>query len=160
MSMFKMEEEAGYKSEPLDEAKVQYQHSLEGCELKLCTCDERDGFWYLGSPYSKYPSGRLQAYIDIMKHMAICLKAGIKVFCPIVHTHYVSLTEPLTEQDKESYDFWLGLDKVFLDASIGLIVSKMESWDISHGLLWEIDYMTRANKPIIYTEWLEIPNVR
>ena len=44
-------------------------------------------FWYLATPYSKFPGGLDAAYVEACKAQALLIKAGVPVFCPISHTH-------------------------------------------------------------------------
>ena len=79
----------------------------------------------------------------------LLLNAGIKVFGPISHSH------PIAEYgniDKLDYEMFLGLDVPFLNAAAGIIVCRMDGWDTSFGVQWEIEHMKEISKPIIYME--------
>ena len=42
---------------------------------------------YLATPYSKYPAGLQQAFVDAAKLAALLLRSGMNVYSPIAHTH-------------------------------------------------------------------------
>lgn len=115
-------------------------------------------YFYLASPYMKYPYGLDQAAEDAAKMSALCFNNGIMVFCPIVHHH--PLNKYLVDEiGSANYDFWMKVDYMFLDNAIGLIVTKMTNWENSKGIALEIEYTKKLGKPIYYTEFMEIPNV-
>jgi len=106
-------------------------------------------FWYLATPYSKYPDG-LQAAWD----MACCaaadlIRAGIKVYSPIAHTHPIALAGKMDPLD---HNIWLPADQPMMDAACGLIVYRAASWEISKGIAHEISAFERAGKPVIYLD--------
>lgn len=107
-------------------------------------------FWYLATPYTKFPGGRERAYEEACKVAAALVLAGWKVFCPIAHAHPLDTVGKLGDQ---THDFWTDLDRPFMDAAEGLLVVKMDGWDTSRGVLEEIDIFTKAGKPTIYMEW-------
>ena len=103
---------------------------------------EKDKLYYLASPYSKYPDGMVAAFEEISRIAAKFVEQGYKVFSPIAHSHPLALYGKL---DALSYDTWLSLDEVIMQRCDGIIVAKMEGWDTSHGVNWEIDWF-RKNK--------------
>ena len=106
-------------------------------------------FWYVGTPYAKYPQGHQAAFEEACRVASTLLKTGMKVFCPIAHAHAIRST-PGSTPLPFTHEFWLGLDKPFVDAAEGLIVVMMEGWEESTGLTWEIEEFTKAGKPILY----------
>ncbi len=104
-------------------------------------------YWYLASPYSQYPSGIQAAHDDICKVAGILLKQGINTFCPIAHTHNVAA---LGEVDPKDHSIWMPADELFMKGAIGCIVCEMDGWEISRGVLHEIEYFRTAGKPILY----------
>jgi hypothetical protein len=107
-------------------------------------------YWYVASPYSKYPLGTRRAYQDVCEAAAWLLKQGVHVFCPIAHSHPISTYGGI---DPESHDIWLPADKPFMDAAVGLIICEMESWEDSYGVGFEIDEFYKAAKPVIFMAW-------
>lgn len=113
-------------------------------------------FWYLATPYSKYSKGHEAAFKESCVQAGILLNAGIKVFGPIAHSH------PIAEYgniDKLDYEMFLGLDVPFLNAAKGIIVCKLDGWDKSYGVDWEIKHMQTRNKPVVYMEPGVIPDL-
>lgn len=106
-------------------------------------------YWYLGSPYSKYPLGLNAAHKAICENAALLIKAGVPVFSPIAHTHPIAIHG---EMDPLDHDIWLPADWPLLAAAKGVIVCKLTSWSRSYGLAAEIAAFAAAFKPIIYME--------
>lgn len=104
-------------------------------------------YWYIGSPYSKYPGGLQEAFRIACAETARFMAAGVPVFCPIAHSHSVAQHGDLPKKD---HDFWMSVDKPMVDAAIGLIVLTMEGWRESEGLQQEIKWFKEARKPIRY----------
>jgi Domain of unknown function (DUF1937) len=109
-----------------------------------------EDFWYLATPYSKYAEGREMAYAHASQAAARVLQKGIKVFCPIAHTHPMALFGNLPTHD---YKLWLGADQPFIDHAEGLLVVMMPGWKESFGVQFEIKEFKRQKKPIIYYTW-------
>ena len=105
------------------------------------------GFWYLGSPYSKYPGGRAMAHMEVCRNVALLIKAGVHVYSPIAHTHPVAEFGNINPFD---HDIWLPADQPLMDAAKGLIVLQLDGWDNSFGLQCELDEFTQ--RPVVYME--------
>jgi hypothetical protein len=101
-------------------------------------------FYYLATPYSKYPAGIVQAHADACAQAALLVKAGIPVYSPIAHTHPIAIEGRLDPYDHE---LWLEADRTFMEAAKGLIVCEMEGWQESYGIECEIKYFAQAGKP-------------
>ena len=106
-----------------------------------------DEFWYLGSPYSKYPDGILAAFEEVCRIAALFAKAGIPVYSPIAHTHPIALHGTL---DPFDHDMWLPFDEPMLLAAKGLIICEMRGWQVSRGLFYEVERFKAMGKPIRY----------
>lgn len=104
-------------------------------------------FYYLATPYSKYPMGTTEAYIDACKQAALFVKARIPVFCPIAHTHGVAEYGGISLTD---HNIWLPADRPFMLAAKGLIVCMLPSWAWSVGIRHEIKVFADQGKPITY----------
>ena len=113
-----------------------------------------NGFWYLASPYSKFPLGLDRAWYNVNTAAGMLLKEGIPVYSPITHGHPLSVQCGLSALD---WNFWRELDRNFVNAAIGLIVLKLKGWDESVGVKWEIEEFTKAGKPIVYMKPYYIP---
>ncbi len=111
--------------------------------------------WYLASPYSKYKGGQQKAHDDVIKIMAALVKNGLKVFCPIAHTHALGL-EMGNALDS---NFWTDFDNTFLEFCDGVIVAKMPGWEESSGVAQEIAEAEKAGKQITYLDPKIIENI-
>lgn len=107
--------------------------------------------WYLGSPYSKYPQGRQEAFRIVCRKAGELMRQGYAIFCPIAHSHPIEM-EAGTPAD---HDFWLGQDVAFLAVCEGMFVYQMPSWEESFGLQWEIEHMKSLGKEIRFLPWWE-----
>lgn len=112
--------------------------------------------YYLASPYSKYPAGHEQAFIDICKQGAFLAMNGIYTMGAIAHTHPIAMHGEIDNQD---HDFWLKWDFALIDKLDGMIVCMMEGWDKSVGVLREIEYCQKTGKPIFYMTPGQVPNL-
>lgn len=107
------------------------------------------GFWYLATPYSKYPAGTVQAAHTAAFLAARLMSKGVPVFSPIAHSHFCCSNGPLDPLD---HDFWMKADRPFMEAAHGLIVAKMTSWTSSLGVMQEIDAFFEAEKPVKFLD--------
>ena len=104
-------------------------------------------FWYLATPYSKYAGGLEAAFIEAAKQTALLVKAGVRVYSPICHTHPAAIHGGIDPLD---HGIWLPADKPFMDAACGLIVCMLDGWTTSYGISVEINEFARAHKVIVY----------
>jgi hypothetical protein len=104
-------------------------------------------YWYLGTPYTKFPAGLDAAHVLASRLTADLLKLGVPVYSPIAHTHPVAVHG---EMDKVDHEIWVKADKPLLEAAGGLIVVMAESWERSRGLAHEIAEFRASGKPIVY----------
>lgn len=104
---------------------------------------------YLATPYSKYPQGLEAAFRDTAALTARLLVRGLKVYSPIAHTHPIAIhggADPL------DHSIWLPFDRAIMDKADALLVAKMETWEQSKGIHYEIDVFKQAGKPIYYLD--------
>lgn len=104
-------------------------------------------FWYLASPYSKYPFGLNAAFEAVCQARGLLVKAKIPCFSPIIHCHPVAM---ICNIDPLDYKIWLLSEEPILRAAKGLIVLKLESWEISYGIGVEMGVFRSEKKPIVY----------
>ena len=100
---------------------------------------------YLATPYSRYPLGIEQAFIDAAKLAGRLLRIGLCVYSPITHTHPFAVFNNLDPLD---YSIWQPFDEAMLNACDALIVAHMDGWQDSLGLAREVAFFERADKPI------------
>lgn len=104
---------------------------------------------YLATPYTNYPAGREAAFREAARIAAWLATNDIIVFCPIAHSHPLSATGLLPETD---HDLWMKLDAPFVEKCDYCIVAKMDGWQESRGVTYEIAEFTRTGKSIIYID--------
>jgi hypothetical protein len=109
-------------------------------------------FWYLATPYTKYPLGIDRAFKDASEQAAIFIRRGINVFSPIAHTHPIAVHGRMDPLD---FKMWLKAQESFMKASCGVIFCKLISWEISYGMNEEKKIFLSDNKPLVEME----PNV-
>jgi hypothetical protein len=115
---------------------------------------EPNEFWYLASPYSKYPDGIEAAFKEVSKGAAWLISKGVKLYCPIAHTHPIAIHGGMNPLDHE---IWLPADTPFMNTAMGLLVYQMPTWQDSYGISVEIEMFKQQEKPVEYLEWpLEI----
>jgi len=107
------------------------------------------GFWYLATPYSKYPDGIEAAFVAAAKAAARLIAAGVPVYSPIAHTHPIAIHGGMDPLD---HKIWLPADMPMMTAAHGLLVAKLLTWDKSYGIAIEIGEFARSGKPIEYLE--------
>lgn len=115
----------------------------------LSWVDIGDGYWYLATPYSKYPEGIEAAFRDACKVSARLIEAGVRVFSPIAHSHPIAVHGNLNPLD---HDMWLPVDAPMMRGAYGLLVAKLPTWESSYGISVEIDAFRQANKPVTFLE--------
>jgi nucleoside 2-deoxyribosyltransferase len=104
---------------------------------------------YLATPYSKYPTGIEQAFIDAAALAACLLTHGVRCYSPIAHTHPIAIYGNIDPRD---HTIWMQVDKVMMRKCDALVIAQMESWEISKGIGYEINYFLEAEKPIFYVD--------
>lgn len=107
------------------------------------------GYWYVGTPYSKYAGGIEAAFKAACEITGRLIVKGIPVFSPIAHSH------PIAEHagiDPMSHAIWLEADRPLMEAAHGMIVVMLPGFAESHGVAHEVEYFTKAGKPVY---WLD-----
>ena len=106
----------------------------------------RHGYWYLATPYSKWPAGLDDACKTAATLCGRLLLAGVNTYSPIAHSHPVSLTLE-GQVDPRDHDFWLRADKPLFEAAHGLLVADFPGWRESVGVAKEIAWSRAHVKP-------------
>lgn len=108
------------------------------------------GFWYLATPYRAYPHGFEEAFHEACYAAAKLTKAGVWVYCPIAHTHPLAMSGVGWACEDHR---WTRLNKPFLKAAVGIIMTQMPGWENSEGMHDELADIQEQGKPIHYMEW-------
>lgn len=106
-------------------------------------------YWYLGSPYSKYPGGIHAAFDAVCEIAARFAREGVAVYSPIAHTHPIASAGNIDPYD---HSIWLPFDKPMMVHAHGLIVAQLEGWSSSIGLQAEIAFFTSVKRRILYLD--------
>lgn len=106
-------------------------------------------YWYLATPYSKYPQGLEAAHKLACEQAAFLIAAKIPVYSPIAHTHPIAV---YGDMDPFDHGIWLPADEPLMKAAMGLIVLRAIGWDKSFGISEEIKAFNAAGKPLIYMD--------
>jgi hypothetical protein len=101
---------------------------------------------YLASPYTKYPKGHDQAFMDVVALQARLLANDILAYSPIVHGHAVACCAKMDVCD----DIWIRLNRKMLPHFPVLLVAEMEGWKESAGVTEEIATMQKLDNKVIY----------
>lgn len=104
---------------------------------------------YLATPYSKYAAGMEQAFRDAASIAAVLVLKGVKVYSPICHTHPIAVHGGI---DPLSHNIWLPFDEAMMNVCEALVVVKMQGWEDSYGINYEIDYFTEDHKMAFYLD--------
>lgn len=107
------------------------------------------GYFYLATPYSKWPAGIEDAFRMACREAGRLIKAGVPVFCPIAHSHPIAVHGRI---DPLSHGIWLAADRPLMDGACGLIVVRATGWEDSYGIAEEIKVFKAAGKPILYID--------
>lgn len=100
--------------------------------------------WYIATPYQACPDGKGVAYyraVDVLRELT---RRNVVAFCPIAHNHEAGAGL------SEEHEFWMGVDRPFMDRCDGLLVMKQPGWGESRGISEEIDTFQAAGKLVMY----------
>ncbi|MGB6080251.1 MAG: DUF1937 family protein [Xanthobacteraceae bacterium] len=102
---------------------------------------------YVGSPYTKYPTGIEAAFATVCSLMGKLLAQGLNAYSPIAHTHPIAFHGRIDPLD---HQFWLAYDAAMMAKSDAMIVAMMDGWEMSYGVRHEIETFQVANKPVFF----------
>lgn len=104
---------------------------------------------YLATPYSKYKAGIDCAFRDAASLASRLMRAGVKVYSPIAHTHPVAIYGQLDPLD---HAIWLPFEERMMKIASALVVAQMQGWRESYGIAHEIQFFAAAGKPVFYLD--------
>lgn len=100
---------------------------------------------YLASPYSHPdPLVREERFRLACKAAAMLMARGEIVFCPIAHSHPIEVEMP----DCHGHEFWLRQDQPFLAGASKIVLLKIDGWDASKGVAYELAWAEVNNIPV------------
>ena len=105
---------------------------------------------YVAAPYS-HPDAvvRSQRFRAANRYTARLIEAGEIVFSPLSMTHpieqHMSAVHPTS--------WWLTFDEAFMIHCDACHVLKLDGWQDSHGVAFEIRWFTDRGRPVTYVEF-------
>jgi len=106
-------------------------------------------FWFLATPYSKYPHGLDAAFRLAARQRGLLVRAGVRCFSPIVHSHAVAMECGI---DPHDHAIWLPAEAPMRWAATGIILLRAESWESSVGMRLEREEFLAAGKPVAWMD--------
>lgn len=113
-----------------------------------------DFLWYVATPYTACPSGKVDAFYKATAALSELLLRGVRAFSPIAHTHVAGARLP------QDHDYWMAVDRPFMDRCNGLLVLRQPGWKESRGVAEEIETFARADKPVLFFDDPNLEYVR
>lgn len=107
------------------------------------------GFWYLASPYKRFPDGLERAFRVAVQARGLLVKRGISCFSPIVHSHQVAEDCGI---DPIDHAIWLPVEAPIMRAAKGLILLRALSWEESFGMEEERKAFIAEGKPVVFMD--------
>lgn len=141
------------KSHTMTEAELEEQRISWLCgeigldQQKITIADlSKPVFYYLASPYSGGADETLrQARAEqANEYAAQLLLSGVFTYQAIWSTHAMAQRHELPKE----HEFWVALNKAFIDPSAGVIVCDMDGVFESRGVKQEIEYAKSISKPL------------
>lgn len=107
------------------------------------------GYWYLATPYSKFPGGHEAAFKAALEQCALLNRAGRPTFSPIVHSHLLVVHGGMEGQT--DFAAWREFDEYLLAPAAGLIVCTLDGWHESVGVKAEVTWFKRRrpSRPVL-----------
>jgi hypothetical protein len=106
-------------------------------------------YWYVATPYSKYPGGLEAAFNLALDTCGLLIRFRVPCFSPIAHTHPIAIRCGIDPLD---HNIWLPADEPLMESAHGVIMVKAESWEQSYGMGEELKAFQRAAKPVIWMD--------
>lgn len=101
---------------------------------------------YLACPYThKSLKVRRDRFKAVTKVAGELMQLGYNVYSPITHSHVIASVTKLPT----SWEYWVKIDKEFMDWCNFMCVLILKGWKESVGVTEEIKYMRELGKPII-----------
>lgn len=102
---------------------------------------------YLASPYSHAdPAVRRRRFRASCRAAAVMLKKGLMVFNPLAH----SVPIAACGLDDMNHDFWMHVDRPYLEWCHMVMVLTLEGWRESRGANMEIAAARAMGKPVSF----------
>ena len=106
---------------------------------------------YIASPYTGTPDEMDHRFHLAVWYVSKLCNEGHVAYSPIVHFHPVAIHHDLPRD----IEYWKRHNTAMLRRSENLHVLKIEGWDISSGVKFEMDLAESLNLPISLVRWPE-----
>lgn len=110
-----------------------------------------DGYWFLGSPYTKHPDGLGLAAERAAYASGVLWKHSVPNFAPIPMCH--AAAHAVEGLDPKNGLAWAKRLTPFKRDAMGLLVLRLNGWEASDGLRGEINEFKAASKPVVHLSW-------
>jgi len=105
------------------------------------------GYFYLASPYTHEDQTVMVRRYEWVRDVAAFLsRSGLYCFSPIAHSHDMAIANRMPT----NFEFWDDWNRCMIRGSCGIIVLKMQGWELSKGVKAEIAYAREISKPVLY----------
>ena len=104
-------------------------------------------YWYIATPFTKYPHGHEAAYRLACVETARLLRAGIPCLSPIAHGFGLHAHGGLPVVDAV---LWHRVNLPLMMGAAGCIVIMAEGWAESSGVAEEINWFRRFERQVRY----------
>ena len=102
---------------------------------------------YLAQPYSSPdPAVRRRRFVAACQATAAMLRKGLQTFSPIVQSVPIAACG-LGDMD---HDFWMRVDRPYLEWCTMVTVLTLDGWRASHGVNIEIAWARALGKPVSF----------
>jgi hypothetical protein len=103
---------------------------------------------YLASPYSHpEPCVREERFHAVCQKAAELIREGMIVFCPIAHSHPMTVFGLPVD-----WDYWEAFDRAYLSVCNELLVLTLPGWEESQGVQAEIAIMRSLGKTVRFID--------
>ncbi|QWY83598.1 TIR domain-containing protein [Rhizobium phage RHph_X2_26] len=112
---------------------------------------ELPGFTYVATPYSKWfkTFGLEKAARCAAELTGELISSGLRCYSPIAHCHFVAMSNYLDPLD---WKLWMAQCAPMMEAANGAVILMLPGWQESSGVTAEIEYFTKARKPILFVK--------
>ena len=111
-------------------------------------------YWYVATPFTKYPHGHEAAYKLACVETARFAAAKIPVMSPIIQGWGLYKFGGLPAVDAE---MWRRINRPLMEVAKGCLVVMADGWDVSEGVAEEIDWFRSVGKQVRYSAVGAVP---
>lgn len=106
------------------------------------------GYWYLGTPFTRYRRGVDDAYMMACTLTSVLTAHGVPLYCPIAQ--HCDRFGNIAGVDLLDVGFWMHITAPLRRHACGLIVGELDGWEESEGLKQERAEFFAEGKPVYH----------